>query len=354
MKAKRTVVVFCPNWVGDVVMATPVFDCLRRGYPRARLIAVVRGYVQGVIEDGPWFDEVIGCADKSAAGFLELVKKLRRIGPDISVVMPNSFRAALLARLGGSREIYGYRRNCRTLILTAGPKPCRGKSGFIPVPMVDYYMRICRWLGLDSPESRRPALFTCDRLDWEAERLLARHGVKPEDLVIGLNPGAKFGSSKCWPPEYFAALADHLDKEWDCRILLFVGPGEQEIARKITEASRAPIINTAPHNVDLALLKPLVKRCRLLVTNDTGPRHYAVAFGIPVVVVMGPTDPRYTASNLEKTIVLQRKLACIPCHEKVCRYNHECMTRISPQAVFAACERLLKEPPVYNDKTAAL
>jgi heptosyltransferase-2 len=149
-------------------------------------------------------------------------------------------------------------------------------------------------------------------------------------------------------------LADHLDKEWDCRILLFAGPGEQEIARKITEASRASIINTAPDNVDLALLKPLVKRCRLLVTNDTGPRHYAVAFGIPVVVVMGPTDPRYTASNLEKTIVLQEKLTCIPCHEKVCRYEHECMTRISPQSVLAACERLLKEHSVYNDETAAL
>jgi heptosyltransferase-2 len=125
---------------------------------------------------------------------------------------------------------------------------------------------------------------------------------------------------------------------------LFAGPGEDKIAHSITEKSHAPIINTAPDEVDLALLKPLIKRCQLLVTNDTGPRHYAVAFDIPVVVIMGPTDPRYTAAHLEKTVVLQKQLACIPCHEKVCRYGHECMTEIRPLEVFEACRKLLEGP----------
>ncbi|MBW2318857.1 MAG: lipopolysaccharide heptosyltransferase II [Deltaproteobacteria bacterium] len=341
MKSK-TILVFCPNWVGDVVMATPAFDCLRANYRDARLVAIIRRYVQGVVDDGPWFDQVIGCNDKSFRGFLELIRKVRRLGPDISIVMPNSFRAALSAWLGGSRGIYGYRRNCRSLLLTGGPKPLAGESGFVPIPMVEYYMAICRWLGLDIPVSRRPSLFVSDRMEQKAERLLGRYGIKAGDTVIGMNPGARFGSSKCWPPEHFAALAEQLNDQWDCRILLFVGPGEENIAQSIVKASKAPIINTAPDKVDLALLKPLVKRCRLLITNDTGPRHYAVAFSIPVVVIMGPTDPRYTAANLEKTIVLQRQLACIPCHEKVCRYNHECMTLIDSQAVLEACQTFLQ------------
>jgi heptosyltransferase-2 len=89
------------------------------------------------------------------------------------------------------------------------------------------------------------------------------------------------------------------------------------------------------------LLKPLVKRCNLMVTNDTGPRHYAVAFDVPVVVLMGPTDPRYTNANLERTVVLRQELPCSPCHKKVCPRGQECMTGITPSMVLAAARSLL-------------
>ena len=162
-------------------------------------------------------------------------------------------------------------------------------------------------------------------------------------MVIGLNPGAKFGSSKCWPPHYFSDLADMLAKRWDCKLLLFIGPGEEDLGRSIAEASNARIIDTGPDRVDLALLKPLIKRCQLLVTNDTGPRHYAVAFEVPVLVIMGPTDPRYTDTNLEKTLVLRQELDCSPCHEKTCSLDHECMAGITPEDVLKGSEKLLEE-----------
>ncbi len=176
-----------------------------------------------------------------------------------------------------------------------------------------------------------------------ARRLLERYGISPADTVIGLNPGAKFGSSKCWPPEYFARLAELMSELWNCKLLLFIGPGEETIGNTIVEQSTAKIINTGPDKVDLALLKPLIHRCRLLFSNDTGPRHYAVAFNIPVVVIMGPTDPRYTQANLEKTIVLRRESECSPCHLKECTLDHSCMTEISPEAVLQAGKQLLQE-----------
>jgi heptosyltransferase-2 len=160
-------------------------------------------------------------------------------------------------------------------------------------------------------------------------------------VVVGLNPGARFGSSKCWPPEYFGRLAEQLQTAMPCRVLLLVGPNEGEIARRVRAASRADLIDTASDPVDLALLKPLVRRCRVLVTNDTGPRHYAVAFGVPVVVIMGPTDLRYTGANLENTAILRRELDCSPCHLKVCPRDHRCMTEITPEAVLAEALRLL-------------
>ena len=224
-----------------------------------------------------------------------------------------------------------------------GPLPLRENKRFIPRPMVDYYLEICRWLNLATPEQPRPRLFMSEAVQEKGRRLLKRYCISPDDTVIGLNPGAQFGSSKCWPPAYFARLAELISRDWHCKILLFIGPGEEDIGREIVKLSQAKIINTGPDKVDLALLKPLIHRCRLLFTNDTGPRHYAVAFGIPVVVIMGPTDPRYTQANLEKTIILRREIPCSPCHLKKCTLDHRCMTEISPEAALQAGKQLLQE-----------
>jgi heptosyltransferase-2 len=323
-------------------MATPIFDCLRSNYHESKLIAVIREYAHGVIEDGPWFDRVIGTDDKTARGFCKLVRNIRSVRPDLAIVLPNSVRSALSIRLAGVKEVYGYRRNGRSWLLSGGPVPIRSQNGVLPTPMVQYYMKICRQLGLSLPDIVKPSLFLSDTLKKKGNQLLESYGIKSSDMVIGLNPGAKFGSSKCWPPRYFAELAELLKAQSDCKILLFVGPGEHQIAESIVEMSKTSIINTAPDRVDLALLKPLIRRCQLLVTNDTGPRHYAVAFDVPVVVIMGPTDPRYTATNLEKTVVLQEGLDCSPCHKKKCPHDHDCMLRINPQAVFEATQRLLE------------
>lgn len=340
----QTVLVRCPNWVGDVVAATPAFDCLRRGLPNARIIAVIRHYAQGVIESGPWFDAVIGCDDKSWGGFWALVKKIRRVRPDLAVVLPNSLRATLGVFLGGARSIYGYRRGARRLLLSGGPAPVRSRTGIVPRPMTEYYLEICRWLGLSPPGDLHPRLFFSADAARGAARLLAGYGIQPGDMVIGLNPGAKFGSSKCWPPEHFGALCDRLAAAWPCKLILFAGPGEAPLTARVAQNTAAAVIDTGPDRVDLALLKPLIRRCQLLITNDTGPRHYAVALGVPVVVLMGPTDPRYTGTNLEKTRVIRQDLDCAPCHAKVCPLGHHaCMTAITPEQVIAECRQLLRE-----------
>jgi heptosyltransferase-2 len=342
-KQADTILVFCPNWVGDVVMATPAFECLRHNYPDTRVIGLIRGYARGVVEDAPWFDQLIEINDKSWRGFVHLVYQIRRLEAKLAVVLPNTFRSALLARLGGARQIYGYRLNGRSVLLSGGPQPLRDGGQIRPVPMVDYYLEICRRLKLTVDQETKPRLFISSSLQARADRLLKRYGIKPEDMVIGLNPGAQYGASKCWPPEHFARLAELIEQRWNCRLLLFIGPGEETIAHEIVQLTRATIINTGPDNVDLALLKPLIQCCRLLVTNDTGPRHYAVAFDIPVVVLMGPTDPRYTNANLDQTIVLRRELDCSPCHLKECPLDHRCMREITPQAVLQAAERLVQE-----------
>lgn len=338
-----TLVIYCPSWVGDIVMATPLLDCFRENFPNTKIVGLLKKSAQGIVRDGPWFDEFIDGQNKSWGGFTDTVRQVRRHKPDVAVLLPNSLRSALTMRLGGAKKVYGYRHNLRGAFLSGGPEPVRSDFQIVPVPMTQYYLEICRWLGMDLPCSAKPRLFINENLLERGQTLIRKYGIEAQDLVIGLNPGASFGASKCWPAERFAELAELCQRRLNAKLLLFSGPGEEAIAEALMSRSQATIIDTRRDKVDLELLKPLVRRCNLLITNDTGPRHYAVAFDVPVVVIMGSTDPRYTASNLDKTIVIRKELDCSPCHKKVCPSDHECMTRITPEEVFAAAVKLLKE-----------
>jgi heptosyltransferase-2 len=346
----ETILVRCPNWVGDIVMATPFYDCLRESFPQARLVAIVRSYAQGILRDGPWFDSFIDCGDKTWGGFWEMVEAIRKTRPDMAIVLANSIRSVLPIRIAGVRNVYGYRRSGRGLLMSGGPRPRRQGGQIEPIPMVDYYLEIARWMGLKIPSEPVPKLYTSGPIEEEADRLLRRYGIGPDEMLVGLNPGASFGSSKCWPAEYFARTAELIKQEFNCEIILFVGPGEEDIASAIESQTETELINTSADKIDLELLKPLIRRCNLLITNDTGPRHYAVALDVPVVVIMGPTDPRYTASNLEKTIVLRKDLHCSPCHKKVCPTDQRCMRDITPEMVLQAGRELLERNSVHEAK----
>ncbi len=318
----------CPNWVGDVVMATPVFECL------------LRHSAHGILKDSPWFDAFVDANDKTWAGVWQMRRQLRTFPPQAAILLTNSMRSALTMRLCGVPRLYGYRRQGRGFLLAGGPTVSRNDK-LTPVPMGRYYLEICRWLGLEVPQQPKPTLFIGDELRRRSEVILARFGVSERDFVIGLTPGASFGSSKCWPAEHFAELAELCQERFGAKIILFSGPGEEAIRHAILDRTKANVIDAQAAGLDLEVLKPLVKRCNLFITNDTGPRHYAVAFEVPVVVLMGSTDPRYTDANTEHTIIVRKDLDCSPCHKKVCPRQHECMTAIRPGEVLAAAERLL-------------
>jgi heptosyltransferase-2 len=336
----ETLAVRCPNWVGDIVMATPVFECLRKNLPQTRIVGVLKKGTLGVVKDSPWFDAFVDANDKTWAGFCQMRSEIRSLSPEAAILLTNSLRSALSIRLSGIRRIYGYQRQGRRVLLTGGPTASRNGK-VTPIPMGQYYLEICRWLGLDLPPQPRPTLFIGEDLRRRGDSLLARFGIAEEDFLVGLTPGASFGSSKCWPAQYFAELAELCQRHFNAKIILFCGPGEEDIRRAILDQTKADIIDAQAGGINLETLKPLVKRCNLFITNDTGPRHYAVAFDIPIVVLIGPTDPRYTDANMARTIVVRKELDCSPCHKKVCPRQHECMREIRPAEVFAAAERLL-------------
>jgi heptosyltransferase-2 len=160
--------------------------------------------------------------------------------------------------------------------------------------------------------------------------------------MILLNPGAQFGSAKCWPTEYFAALADRLVDELGATILISGAPRERPIVETISRLMRHAPIDLQSKGATLGSLKEIVRRCDLMITNDTGPRHIAAAFDVPVVTLFGPTHPEWTEIYFAKERKLAVKVFCGPCQKKVCPLDHRCMLRLTPAMVYDAAMELLK------------
>jgi heptosyltransferase-2 len=278
-------------------------------------------------------------AGNSPVRLLGLARELRRRRFDLALVFPNSFRSALTCFLGGARERVGYRRNLRSWMLTRGVDYEWEGARRRPVPMPLFYAKLCEAAGIARGDLR-PRLWVTEECEAKAAKWREELGIAPGEALVGLNPGASFGASKLWPPRYFAAFGDAITERWGVRTILFVGPGEEPIARDIEARMRTRPINTASRPLPLDVLKPFIRDLALLVTTDTGPRQYAVAFGVPVLVVMGPTDPRYSGIHLEKTEVVRHDVPCGPCHLKVCPIDHRCMEGITPEEMLERLEAL--------------
>jgi heptosyltransferase-2 len=338
--------VFVPGWVGDAVMATPALRALRRHYAGAHVVAVGKPYVAEVFAGGDWFDEYL-CAGGGpwSQGVAAAAWQLRRRGVDLAVLFSNSFRTALTACLGGCRRRIGYARYGRSPLLTEALPPVRNAQGQLtPSPVLDAFNRLAEAAGCPVT-GRRMELFTTPADEAAADEVWKRGGFAAYSEVICLNSGAAFGAAKHWPDAYFAEMARRLATERGSAVLVLCGPAERVLARGIAEAAGHPAVRAladlAPR-LSLGLSKACVRRSDLLVTTDSGPRHFAAAFDRPVVTLFGPTHIAWTETYYPRAVHLQKKVDCGPCQRRVCPLDHRCMTGLDPAEVFAAIEALLR------------
>ncbi len=282
----KRLVIFCPSWVGDSVMATPVLRAAREALPGACITAVVRPGLDDLLAGAPWLDETVAIETKALLGPLAVARRLRRRRPDASLLLPNSFRSALSALLSGAAARIGYDRYGRGALLTGA---LRADRAGVPVPAVEYYARLAEFaFGLD-PIDRRLELAVTESQRRSAEAVL--EGV-PRPFAL-LSPGAN-KAAKRWPPHRFAEVADRLAREHGLAAAVTGSPAERSLAEAVATATAAPVTNLVERGLGLGTLKAVVQEASLLISNDTGPRLIAAALGTPVVALFGPTDPRWT------------------------------------------------------------
>jgi heptosyltransferase-2 len=327
--------------VGDVVMATPALRALRHAHPEAEIVLEGRRFLEGLVDGLPSIDRFLADPGRGLRSAIERARTLRAAGFDWAVLLPDSVRSALGPFLARVPIRAGYARDpLRRAMLTLSLAAPREGGRRVPVSMIERYLRVTRALGC----ADRGDALELPVGDPARERLTERleaSGVASSDALLIVTPGASFGSSKLWPVEHFASACDGIARDLGLRTLLAPGPGEEAIAARIADAMQSPALNLADPPTTLAELAALIERARLVLTNDTGPRHVAVALGCPVVTLMGPTDPRHTAHLLERQRVLRTRVDCSPCHHKTCPIDHRCMTRLTPDQVLTAAKELL-------------
>jgi len=360
------ILVVQPSWVGDSIMATPTLRAIRELFPTAHIAYLMRRYVKPLYGGMPWADQIITYRTgkthtKTGKGLLDLAARLRAARFDLAVLLPNSFKAALLCKMAKIRRVVGYERDGRGFLLTDKLLHVKDRGKFIPVPIVKTYMGIAHYLG-SSNRDLRLRLFVTESEVRQAREVLTRCGLSPdvcrpgaagEPPLVLLNPGAQYGEAKCWRPEYFAELADRFIDDLNATVLLSGAPRERMILDTIKRCMRHAALDLSTKQMTLGALKEIVRRCDLMVTNDTGPRHMAAAFDVPVVTVFGPTHPEWTEIYFEKERKVAVKVFCGPCQKKVCPLDHRCMTRVTPAMVYETSLQLLGRPlatalPVVN------
>jgi heptosyltransferase II len=340
----RTIAVFLPNWIGDVVMATPAIAALHRSLAASRLVAVGRPYVADVVAGAPWFSDDLLFEKR---GLIATARRLRAINADAAVLFPNSLRAAVVARLGGCRIVAGFARYGRDALLTHRLYARRNRiGGHQPSPVVDDYNRIVQALGVPDP-GHRLTLHTTPQDEHAASRVWQNLRLHRFGRVIGLNPGGAFGAAKHWPTEHFAHVARRF-AERGAGVIVLCGPSEREEANRIAAAAgHDAVASLASESLSIGLSKAIVRRLDLLITTDSGPRHFAHAFDVPVVSLFGPTHIAWTETRFEKAIHLQNVLPCGPCQQRSCPLgHHDCMTRLLPDSVVHAGQQLLHRYPI--------
>jgi heptosyltransferase-2 len=355
------------NWLGDAVMTTPALLRLRERFPNAHIALLTPQKLRDLWLRHPAVDEVISFA--TGEDLFSVSRKIRAQKFDLGLVLPNSPRSALEIWLARIPQRIGYARPWRNWLLTQaiptspGHVQMQKRSAaeirrLIDAPSanadhapnitqpgavhhIHQYLHLAATLGA-TQEPLPPHLFITPEAVEAVRKKFELAGTGQP--TFGLNPGAEYGPAKRWPYERFVAAAVELQRRTNCRWLLFGGNADAELAGQIStqitqRATRSADALNLAGKTSLLELMALLKLCRVLLTNDSGPMHVAAALGTPVVVPFGSTSPKMTGPGLPgdpRHRLLQSDAPCSPCFLRECPIDFRCMTGITVERVVEA------------------
>ncbi len=335
--------------IGDLVLATPLFSGLRKRFPQAVIDVAVKEEFCELIRHHPAVNSVYTVRKHAGLrGLLHLGLDLRRRKYDVVLDLHRNFRTLLLGLMCGTQHRFGYHKHRLRRWFYVRFK-CSTMAGIPPVRQ--RYLQAAAPLGVQDDDTSTEIYWTSQH-EQEAERVLLAAGWRHGQNMIGLAPGAGF-FTKRWPLEYFAELAGCLLREDGASAVAVLGGGQDcGLAQVLRQQNRERVLDLTG-KCSLLASAAIVKRCQLLVANDSGLMHIAEAVRTPVLAIFGSTTrplgffPQLATSR----VIENQRVKCRPCSHlgyRACPLGHfHCMREILPPQVFGKIQEIKTGMPLY-------
>ena len=337
MSGPRSMLVIGPSWVGDMVMAQALFKTLKAEYPQTVIDVVAPSWSLPILErmqevrDGialPVGHGALGLAHRWQIG-----RALRPHHYHQAIILPRSFKSALIPWFAGAKHRTGYRGEMRYGLL----------NDIRPLDKGVLTQTVARYVALGLPATTPlppPIPFPTLRVDAaRQQQLISDLGLVQGEHTIAIMPGAEYGPAKQWPTEYYAELVARIGAEGG-QCWVFGSTRDHPVAEAICHGAGTAAVNLCGRT-SLVDVIDLLALCDGAVSNDSGLMHVAAAVGIPLVAIYGSSTPDYTPPLTERATVIYQGLACSPCFKRVCPLGHtNCLQGISPSQVLGALSSL--------------
>ena len=347
-----------PFGIGDCLFTTPVIKALKAADPGSFIGYWSNLRVAPLLEKDPCVDQVFALSRgdlktlqrvsffKGVWAFFRLMSALKKERFDVCLDFSLDHRYSLLAKLLGIKQRYGFDYKGRGRFLTRSLP----LEGYAKKHVVEYYLELLKFLGIPAKD-KTLALTVRESDALIAKNILQAQGIREGDRLVGIFPGAggswgKDALIKHWPPEKFAQTADQFISQLGVKVVLLGDEQESQISRQILRLmSNAPVDLTG--KITLEILPAVINNCALVITNDGGPMHMAVALGKKTVSLFGPVSEIVYGPYPPgpEHAVLKADLLCRPCYKnfklKVCDQDKQCLKLVSVEEVYAAGAKLL-------------
>lgn len=330
-----------PNWIGDLVMATPILKKLKEKYPEAQLTAMCKKPLGQLLENDPHVDEIFSFEKPSKVKRREqnrsIINKLAIGKYDLGILTTNSFSSAWWFWQGNVKNRLGFAKNLRSPLLSKAIAFPKNKD---KQHLVLTYQKLLTPLGIEVAQEP-PKLYLEEQEIAKAYRMLSKYGISKDHIIVGINPGAAYGQAKCWMPERFEKVARELSfSDPKIRVIFFGDNQSSSLVKSICRDLPKEVVNLSGLTT-IKELMALIKVCTVFLTNDSGPMHMADALEVSLVALFGSTNDLATGP-FRRGDVIHKRVSCSPCYKRVCPIDFRCMTSIKADEVLEKIYHHLK------------
>lgn len=321
--------------LGDTLFITPAIRAIKEEFKNSYLVVICGKFSSEILENNPYIDEIIALPNNSFLEKLKIRKQLKKYNFDTVFIFQHTFLNALFIWSLRIKNRIGLNWKGCGIFLTHKIKYENSWHE------VERYLNLVSLLTKKEYNNFSPQIFLKEENERYAKEFFIKNNLENTNLLVGINPGSsEKWKIKRWGIDKYAQLINKLVENYEAKILVFTGPFETYLIEELKEKTKFNFLVVREEN--LLNLAAIIKRCSLFITNDTGPMHIAAGVGVPVIDIVGPSNPKKTGPYTKNCIIVKKELFCSPCKKLHCD-DLSCLKLITVEDVLKEVEKIVNK-----------